>query len=99
MVADSPMTRGRRRMLALAGGSAMLPLLVPRAVQAPLVVLGEPGSGKSKLTEVLAARLGECVGDTPAARQAGADAAELRALLAARPGSTPAEWVLEHLSR
>lgn len=28
-----------------------------RAVQAPLVVLGEPGSGKSKLTEVLAARL------------------------------------------
>jgi hypothetical protein len=30
---------------------------LPRAVQAPLVVLGEPGSGKSKLTEVLAARL------------------------------------------
>ncbi|NUW38922.1 NACHT domain-containing protein [Nonomuraea rhodomycinica] len=28
-----------------------------RATQAPLVVLGEPGSGKSKLTEVLAARL------------------------------------------
>ncbi|WP_336216708.1 NACHT domain-containing protein [Nonomuraea sp. LPB2021202275-12-8] len=27
------------------------------ATQAPLVVLGEPGSGKSKLTEVLAARL------------------------------------------
>ncbi|MGN9780834.1 NACHT domain-containing protein [Nonomuraea sp. ZG12] len=28
-----------------------------RATQAPLVVLGEPGSGKTKLTEVLAARL------------------------------------------
>ena len=28
-----------------------------RATEAPLVVLGEPGSGKSKLTEVLAARL------------------------------------------
>ncbi|MCO5967624.1 NACHT domain-containing protein [Actinoallomurus soli] len=34
-------------------------LTSPRAVQAPLVVLGEPGSGKSKLTEVLAARLPE----------------------------------------
>jgi hypothetical protein len=34
-------------------------LTLPRAVQAPLVVLGEPGSGKSKLTEVLAARLPE----------------------------------------
>ncbi|MGH3377684.1 MAG: NACHT domain-containing protein [Actinoallomurus sp.] len=32
-------------------------LTLPRAVQAPLIVLGEPGSGKSKLTEVLAARL------------------------------------------
>jgi hypothetical protein len=32
-------------------------LTLPRAVRAPLVVLGEPGSGKSKLTEVLAARL------------------------------------------
>jgi hypothetical protein len=32
-------------------------LTLPRAAQAPLVVLGEPGSGKSKLTEVLAARL------------------------------------------
>jgi hypothetical protein len=32
-------------------------LTLPRAVQSPLVVLGEPGSGKSKLTEVLAARL------------------------------------------
>lgn len=30
-----------------------------RAVQAPLVVLGEPGCGKSTLTEVLAARLAE----------------------------------------
>lgn len=34
-------------------------LTLPRAVRAPLVVLGEPGSGKSKLTEVLAARLPE----------------------------------------
>ncbi|MEV0400378.1 hypothetical protein [Actinoallomurus sp. NPDC050550] len=34
-------------------------LTSPRAVQAPLVVLGEPGSGKSKLTEILAARLPE----------------------------------------
>jgi hypothetical protein len=32
-------------------------LTSPRAAHAPLVVLGEPGSGKSKLTEVLAARL------------------------------------------
>lgn len=31
----------------------------PRAAQFPLVVLGEPGCGKSKLTEVLAARLAE----------------------------------------
>ena len=29
----------------------------PRATRSPLVVLGEPGCGKSKLTEVLAARL------------------------------------------
>lgn len=34
-------------------------LVSPRATQAPLVVLGEPGSGKSKLTEVLAARLAD----------------------------------------
>lgn len=34
-------------------------LTSPRATQGPLVVLGEPGSGKSKLTEVLAARLSE----------------------------------------
>ncbi len=34
-------------------------LTSPRAAHAPLVVLGEPGSGKSKLTEVLAARLPE----------------------------------------
>jgi hypothetical protein len=32
-------------------------LTSPRAVTTPLVVLGEPGSGKSKFTEVLAARL------------------------------------------
>jgi hypothetical protein len=32
-------------------------LTSPRAVVTPLVVLGEPGSGKSKFTEVLAARL------------------------------------------
>ena len=34
-------------------------LTSPRAAHAPLIVLGEPGSGKSKLTEVLAARLPE----------------------------------------
>ena len=34
-------------------------LTSPRAARSPLVVLGEPGSGKSKLTEVLAARLPE----------------------------------------
>jgi len=34
-------------------------LTSPRAARAPLVVLGEPGSGKSKLVEVLAARLPE----------------------------------------
>jgi NACHT N-terminal Helical domain 7 len=32
-------------------------LTSPRAVRSPLVILGEPGSGKSTLTEVLAARL------------------------------------------
>jgi hypothetical protein len=32
-------------------------LTSPRAVQAPLLVLGQPGSGKSVLTKVLAARL------------------------------------------
>lgn len=34
-------------------------LTSPRAVTMPLVVLGEPGSGKSKLAQVLAARLPE----------------------------------------
>jgi len=34
-------------------------LTSPRATRLPLVVLGEPGSGKSKLAEVLAARLPE----------------------------------------
>jgi len=34
-------------------------LTSPRAARLPLVVLGEPGSGKSKLAEVLAARLPE----------------------------------------
>jgi NACHT domain len=34
-------------------------LTSPRATQGPLVVLGEPGSGKSTLTEVLAARLAD----------------------------------------
>jgi hypothetical protein len=34
-------------------------LTSPRAARSPLVVLGEPGSGKSKLTEVLAAQLPE----------------------------------------
>ena len=32
-------------------------LTSPRAVEAPLLVLGQPGSGKSVLTKVLAARL------------------------------------------
>jgi hypothetical protein len=34
-------------------------LTSPRAARVPLVLLGEPGSGKSKFTEVLAARLPE----------------------------------------
>jgi hypothetical protein len=34
-------------------------LTSPRATRAPLMVLGEPGSGKSKLTQVLAARLSD----------------------------------------
>src|ERR1700689_1315013 len=34
-------------------------LTSPRAVRVPLVALGEPGSGTSKLAEVLAARLPE----------------------------------------
>lgn len=47
---------------------------------------------------MLAGRLAECVGATPAAAQASADAAELRRLLAAQPGSSPADWVREHLA-
>jgi hypothetical protein len=55
-----------------------------RAVRWPLVVLGEPGSGKSKLTEVLAARLAD--GDFlpvpgPAPARRGQDSL--------RPGMTP----------
>lgn len=46
---------------------------------------------------LLADRLAECVGASPAAARASADAAELRRLLAAEPGSSPAEWVLGHL--
>jgi hypothetical protein len=34
-------------------------LTSPRATKSPLVVLGEPGSGKSKMSEILAARLPE----------------------------------------
>lgn len=45
----------------------------------------------------LSARLGECLGSAAPGERAAADAAELRSLLAARPGSTPAEWVREHL--
>lgn len=48
-------------------------LTSPRAARSPLVVLGEPGSGKSKLTEVLAAqpvrlrvqRAGQAAGRAP----------------------------------
>ena len=46
---------------------------------------------------VLADRLAQCVGASPAASLAASDAAGLRRLLAAEPGSTPAEWVLGHL--
>lgn len=49
--------------------------------------------------ERLAARLDECLAGGEAAARAAADAVELRGRLAARPGSTPAEWVREHLSR
>lgn len=47
--------------------------------------------------EGLARRLAECLRDGAAAAQAGADAAELRRILSAEPGSSPAEWVLAHL--
>ena len=45
----------------------------------------------------LAARLGVCLRDGEAAAQAACDAAELRRILSAEPGSSPAEWVLAHL--
>lgn len=48
-------------------------------------------------TPRLARRLGECLSDPAPARQAAADALELRGLLSAKPGSSPAEWVREHL--
>lgn len=45
----------------------------------------------------LAARLSVCLRDDAAARQAATDAAELKHILSAEPGSSPAEWVLAHL--
>ncbi|MGW0809709.1 NACHT domain-containing protein [Nonomuraea sp. NPDC002799] len=46
-----------RRLLADSEAFLVGHLTSLRATQAPLLVLGEPGSGKTKLTEVLAARL------------------------------------------
>ncbi|MEQ4722703.1 hypothetical protein [Nonomuraea sp. B19D2] len=46
-----------RRLLADTEAFLVGHLTSLRATQAPLLVLGEPGSGKTKLTEVLAARL------------------------------------------
>jgi hypothetical protein len=50
-------------------------LTAPQAVDAPLLVLGQPGSGKSVLTQVLAARLppGEFLVVRVALRETGAD--------------------------
>jgi len=59
-------------------------LVSPRATQAPLVVLGEPGSGKSKLTEALAARL------------AGSDFLPLRVELRAVPAESMIHEQIEH---
>jgi sulfur-oxidizing protein SoxY len=64
------MTRGRRRMLALAGGSAMLPLLVPRAVQAQMPTEPPPlGSGYAllvpKATQGAPVRIGRVVLEAP----------------------------------
>ncbi|MCF6471377.1 hypothetical protein FAF44_23720 [Nonomuraea sp. MG754425] len=47
----------RQRLLADAEAFLVGHLTSLRATQAPLLVVGEPGSGKTKLTEVLAARL------------------------------------------
>lgn len=59
---DSPASaewwQGQRTLPSVAGFLAGY-LTSPRAARSPLVVLGEPGCGKSKLTEVLAARLAE----------------------------------------
>ncbi|MFZ9201784.1 MAG: lipid-A-disaccharide synthase [Opitutales bacterium] len=45
----------------------------------------------------LATRLAVCLRDGEAAARAASDAAELRRILSAEPGSSPAEWVLAHL--
>lgn len=47
----------------------------------------------------LAARLRACVEGSELRAQAVADAAELHALLSAKSGSTPAEWVASHLPK
>jgi lipid-A-disaccharide synthase len=47
----------------------------------------------------LAARLRACVEGTQLREQAVADASELYALLSAKSGSTPAEWVASHLPK
>jgi sulfur-oxidizing protein SoxY len=70
MVADAPMKQGRRRMLALAGGSAMLPLLAPGTVQAQMPTEPPPlGSGYAllvpKATQGAPVRIGRVTVDTP----------------------------------
>ncbi|MFM9000701.1 MAG: lipid-A-disaccharide synthase [Opitutia bacterium] len=47
--------------------------------------------------EALAARLRACIAEPETRTRAVADAAELRAMLSARPGSTPAEWAASFL--
>ena len=47
----------------------------------------------------LAARLRACVEGPELRAQAVADASELHALLSAKSGSTPAEWVASHLPK
>jgi lipid-A-disaccharide synthase len=46
----------------------------------------------------LSRRLGDCLSDPAVTRQAAADATELHQLLSAKPGSSPTEWVREHLT-
>ena len=78
-------------------------MVIPFAAGGPTDVVGrvvaQAMSVALKQTVVVenTAGAGGTLAGARVARAAAADAAELQRLLAARPGSTPAEWVLEHL--